>query len=829
MSLISTLSLDLRYTLRQLRRAPGFTATAVVTLALGIGATTAMYSIVRATLLAALPYPHPNELVGIGFSQPTASPNAEQTGETADFLMADSTSFASIGVADGEPRGQNLAVSNERGGTSSLVVRSLRISAGYLPTLGVAPLLGRNFTHAEDLPGAAPTAILSEAFWRRAFAADPHILGRTLHLNGDPYTVIGVMRASFATADVTDLWQPLHLSSADPGYIGYNFQLIARLKPGVPLAQAASELTSLTPALYRQCPNYLKWGDPAKPNQELLWPLQQVVASQVRPSLLALAAAVLAVLLMACLNLAGLLTARSAARQGEISLRSALGATRFSSLRLLLTESIVLALSGSLLGLLVAQLVLPLLLRNSPIDLPQLQTPTLDPIAILFAILLGCATTLLFGLLPALGAFGHSLSIDLSHNRASGSRPRQRLGRTLLVAQVALATVLLSVGAVLLGTFLRLRATPSGVRPEQLSVLQVNLRGSAYNSSLHTQQFIAAVGDRLRGLPGVTGVAAVNGLPLDRGLNNSGWIPAHPEHVDYVETRFVTPGYFRTTGTALLAGNDVSLSDLATTQPVALINQRAARMWFPDRSPIGETVVDGGEKKRVIGIVADVSNRSLAAPPRPTVYLPYAQIDDDIVKAINGWFPTTFVLRTASNLPAADLARAASAAVTAVDPEVPASKFATMQTFIDHTVAAPRFFSFLAGAFALFALLLTAIGLFGLLSYQVTARTREIGVRMALGAQRSQILTLVLRTGLALTAIGLTLSIAGSFALRRVLASFLATATEVRTSDLTPLLASQTTSVALAATAMLGAAVAASLIPAHRAASIEPTTALRAE
>ncbi len=824
---LPTLLFDLRYTLRQLRRAPGFTATALLTLALGIGATTAMYSLVRATLLEALPYPHPAELVGIGFSNSVESPNAEQTGETADLLLRNAKSFSGIGIADDGPYGQNLAVPNSHASTSSQTVRSLRVSSGYLPTIGVPPLLGRTFTATEDTPGTAPTAVLSSALWRTAFAADPNVVGRTLHLNGDLYTIVGVMPASFATADAPDLWQPLQLSSKDPGYIGTNYQLIARLKPGITPAQARTELPALTATIYRQFPSFNRWNEPGRPqNAERLWPLQQIVVANARPSLLALSAAVLAVLLMACLNLAGLVTARSAVRRPEISLRSALGASRLSTLRLLLTESFVLAFAGSTLGLVFVRLNIPLLIANSPIDIPTLHVTAIDLPATLFAIAAGCATTLLFGVLPAVGVFRQT-SPALGNTRTAGaSAPQQRLGRTLLVAQVALATTLLSVGAVLLGTFLHLRAIPSGIRSEHLYALQVNLKGSTYNSSLHTQQFITAVESHLRTIPGVASVATVNGLPLDRGLNNSGGPADHPEQIAYAESRFVTPGYLHTSGMMLLAGNDISVADSATTPPVALINERAARKWFPDHSPIGETILDCGEKRRVVGVVADVHDSSLATAAGPTVYVPYAQTSDATVKMLNGWFPTTFLLYTDTDL---DLARAAAAAVSAVDPEVPVSKFASMQTFVDHTVAAPRFFSFLAGAFAGFALLLTVIGLYGLLSFQVSARTREIGVRMAVGAQRWQILTFILRSGLALTAIGLVVGTLGSFAIRRVLASFLANATDVRTTDLTPLLTSQTTAVALAAAAMLLAAFAATLIPARRAASVEPTTALRAE
>ena len=819
---------DLRYTLRQLRRSPGFAITAVLTLALGIGATTAMYSIVRSTLLAPLPYPHAGELVGIGFVQPGENPASEQTGETGDFLLAHAKSFASMGIAGDGPLGQNFSAGNGAAQT----IRALSVSSGYLPTLGIPALLGRTFTRDEDRPGAAPTVILSEDLWRGALNADPNIVGRTVHINADPYTVIGVMPASLATVESPDVWQPLQMSSKDPGYQGTNYQMIARLKSGASIAQASAELDSLTKGIFRQFPDYQKWGRPGGPkNQEFVWPLRQIVVSGARSSLFALSAAVLAVLLMACLNLAGLMTARSIARRSEVALRTALGASRATVLRLLLTESLVLALAGSVLGLFLAQIAVPILLASSPIDLPQLHHTSIDFAAILFAVGAGCATTLLFGLVPALGIFRPSLGSGLGNARtASESAPQQRLGKSLIVAQVALATTLLSAGALLLSVFVHMRSVPPGVRPQHMYALQVNLKGNAYNSSVHTQQFIAAAEQRLRSIPGVAQVATINGLPLDRGLNNSGGPAGHPDQIGYTETRFVTPGYFSTAGTALLAGSDISDADTATSQPVALINERAAKRWFPNRSPIGEYIVTGGgQPRRVIGLVANVHDSSLAAGIAPTVYTPYTQIDDETMKMINGWFATTFVLRTIErgNTADPDIAAAASAAITAVDPEVPASKFAPMQSFIDKDVAAPRFFSWLAGTFSLFALLLTLIGLFGLLSYQVASRTRELGVRMALGAQRYQVLMLILNNGLTLTAFGLVLGIAGSVALRNVVISLLSDTVGIAKTS--TLLGGQAIPIATAAAAMLVAAIIASLIPAQRAASVNPTEALRAE
>jgi predicted permease len=820
--------LDLRYTLRQLRRSPGFAVTAVLTLALGIGATTAMYSIVRSTLLAPLPYPHAAQLVGIGFLQPGQNPASEQTGETGDFLLEHASSFSSMGIAGDGPLGQNFST----GSGAAETIRSLTVSSGYLPTLGVPALLGRTFTREEDTPGAAPTVILSENLWRHTLNADPKIVGRTIHINADSYTVIGVMPATLDTVESPDVWQPLQISSKDPGYRGTNYQMIARLKPSVSIAQASAELDSLTQGIYRQFPDYIKWGPPGGPkNRESLWPLQQIVVSGARSSLIALSAAVLAILLMACLNLAGLMTARSIARRSEVALRTALGASRATVLRLLLTESLVLALAGSVLGLFLAQLSVPLLLASSPIDLPQLQHASIDIAAILFAVGAGCATTLIFGLIPALGIFRSSLNSGLGNARSAGeSAPQHRFSKSLIVAQVALATTLLSAGALLLSVFIHMRSVPPGVRPQHMYALQVNLKGNAYTSSLHTQQFISSVEQRLRAIPGVAEVATINGLPLDRGLNNSGGPAGHPDQIGYTETRFMTPGYFAAAGTTLLAGNDIFAADNATSQPVALINERAARRWFPNRSPIGEYIVSGGGRpRRVIGLVANVHDASLAAGIAPTVYTPYAQVDDETMKTINGWFATTFVLRTVErgNTPDPDIAAAVASAIAAVDPEVPVSKFATMQSFIDHDVAAPRFFSWLAGTFALFALVLTLIGLFGLLSYQVASRTRELGVRMALGAQRYQVLLLILNNGLTLTALGLGLGVAGSLAVRNVVLSLLSDTVGIaKTSSL---LSGQGPPLLIAVAAMLFAAIVASLIPAQRAASVNPTEALRAE
>jgi predicted permease len=829
---MANLASDLRYTIRQLRRSPGFTLTAILTLSLAIGATTAVYSIVRGALLAPLPYPHADELVGIGFEQPGENPRNAQTGESSDLIITQAKSFASIGIADGGLQSVNFSAG---GGGGAQNIHAFKVSSTYLPTLGVAPILGRMFTHEEDLPHAAPTVLLSEAFWRNSFDADPRVVGKVVHINEDSYTVIGVMPGRFATLESPDVWTPLRLSVDDPGYHGTNYAMIARLKPGVTVAEAGAEMKTLTAELFRKYPYYSRWVMPGEPAMtESVWPLHEIVVSEARPSLMALAAAVIAVLLLACLNLAGLITARSIGRRAEIALRTALGANRAQTLRLLLTESLLLALAGSVLGIGLAVLAVPALVIASPIDVSAIQAPSLDWTGMIFALVAGCVTTLIFGLIPALTVFRQASGAQIGSARTAGETvQQQRLGKTLIVAQVGLATAMLSAGALLLSAFVNMRAIPSGIRPSHVYALQVNLKGDTYASAERTRQFIAGVEARLRQIPGVAQVATVNGLPLDGGLNDSAGPVNHKELIKNSEIRFVTPGYFHCLGMTILKGDDVSDSDSQGTAPVALINEAAAKRWFAGRDPVGEFIIaEGKAPRRVIGVVRNTHNQSLADSIRPTAFLPIAQLSSETVKMINGWFPTTFVLRTQQRAGSRDpdIAKAAEAAIAAVDPEVPAAKFAPMQSFVDKSIAAPKFFSWLAGGFAVFALGLTLIGLFGLLSYQVSSRTRELGVRMALGAQRGQILSLVLRNGLVLTSLGLVLGVAGSFALRGVISSLLYTVVDgLGRTDSVSILGNRTLAIALSAAAMLIATIAASLIPARRAAYLEPTEALRAE
>jgi len=823
---------DVRYALRQLRKAPGFAVTAVLTLALGIGATATMYSVVRDALLAPLPYPEPNRLVGVGFTFPQEKPNAEEAGSSADFVKAHSRSFASVGVAEDSSFGANL--SGAAGGSATRVA-STGVSQGYFATLGVTPVLGRNFTAEEDLPGGPNVAILSYWVWQRTFGGDPGIMNRVVRINEAPYTVVGVMPeqvsgspAAQGAANAGGVWLPLRLNVKDPGYDGDNYIMVARLRPGVDVAQAQQDLDGLKAPFYAQFPSYKIWTSKAKLLHEFrVWPLRTVLVSDVRQSLLVLFGAVLAVLLVACLNLAGLMTARAAARERELALRTALGATRGRILRLLVCESLVLAVAGGGLGLLLSRVARPALLAASPLAIP-VQTHESYWGIVAFVMGVALLTTLVCGLLPGWTVSRKDAQTALAGGQAAGASASQvRMGKSLMIGQVAVAMVLLSASSLLLGSFLKLRSTPSGVEPKQLEIAQVSLKGPGYETTLHTTQFIDKVTAGLQSYPGVQRVATVNGLPLDRGLNIGGWPADRPEMKQIIEFRAITPGYFRTLGIPVIMGRDVTADDNAGAQKVVLVSETAARKWWPGKSPIGERLLFGEKIPwTVVGVVADTKSHSLAEPARVTIYVPFAQLSDQTMKVVNGWFTTTFAIRLSGDV---DIAAAVQKAVSDADPEMPVAKLTPMQSVIDDAVAAPRFFSWMAGGFAGFAVLLTVVGLFGLLSYQVTQRTREIGVRLAIGASRGGILLLILKRGLMLTAIGLALGGVASLAVPKLVASVLEDNVFTGGAAIDAALSSSVVALGMAAVAMLLAALFASYLPARRAAAVEPMEALRAE
>ncbi len=830
---MNTLLQDIRYAARQLRRSPGFALTAVVTLALGLGASAAVYGVVQTVLLAPLPYVDPDRLVGLAFSFPNEKPNAEQTGASADFIREHCHEFSSTAVMDDNGPAVNLSVD----GGHAIQVNSLRVSEGYFRTLGVVPSLGRSFSTEEDRPSGGRSAVLSDALWARVFNRDRSIVGRAIRVNQETFTVVGVMPAGFTVATETapgvfgtpDLWEPLQLGPKDPGYDGDNYEMIARLMPGVTLDQVQQHLSALQQPFYQKFPEYKKWYSRGNSLHELrTWKLQDVMVSGVRRSLFTMMGAVLAVLLVGCLNLAGLMMARSMRRAREIALRSALGATRAQLVRLIATEGLLLALGGGLLAVLIARTAAYALLHVAPLAIPNLHSQPGTWLVSAAVLGLALVATPIFGMLPAwtvlrkrrgdLRLGGPSLGETVSH---------ARLSRVLLIAQVALAMVLVSTASVLLGTFVKLRSLPSGIEPKQLTVFQVALKGDRYANTQHTSQFVTRVLDQLSRTPGVERVAAVNGLPLDRGINMGGKPSDGHEPRQVIEFRTVTPGYFQTMGMPLLSGRDIAESDRAGADRVIVIGATAAKKWWPGRSPIGESIHVGNEVHwRIVGVVADVPTHSLIETQGIVVYAPMAQPSDEFTGVINGWYVTTFAVRTAANV---DLAAAAQHAVEQVDPEIPIARLTTMQSVIDSTIQEPRFFSMLAGGFSGFALALTVIGLFGLLSYQVTQRTREIGVRMALGADRMHVLRTFLGRGFALASAGVTLGLAATWFVRPVIDHLLTDAGIDLSTNARGVVMNGAVAALLAASAVFAATLAASWLPARRAASIEPMQALRTE
>ncbi len=830
---MNSLLMDLRFAFRSLRRSPGFAGTAVLTLALGIGLTAAMLSVVYSVLLAPLPYVQPDRLVGLDFNYRGEKPSTSQVGTAADFLMRYSRSFESYGV-DGGTSGVNVSTASA-GREHAYPVQQMRISRGFLPTLGIQPQLGRGFTAEEDTRGGPRAALLSDSAWRSRFGADPAIVGSVVRIDEEDVPVVGVLPPGVAAdlqggtreAEPTSLFQPLKLSPHDAGYEGNNYQMIARLRDDVSLAQAQDELHTLLPRFAEENSWYKGWHEAnGALNQLRVFPLQAALAGDVRGSLLALLGAAAAVLLVACLNLAGLMVARTAARTRELAVRSALGASRGTLLRLLLAESVVLAAAGTAAGLLVARGAAGAFLAYAPLQGPHLAA------SVSIGWLAGCAAaiaaggTLLFGLLPAAVVLRREVNQGLRNAGSQGqSVAYQRTGRALIVTQVALAFVLLTGASLLLRTFLVMRSTAPGMDAAGLTIGQVTLKGDAYKSTAHSVQFSHQVVEQLQHTPGILGAGAVNGLPLDRGLNISGWPVGRKELRRTIEARFADATYLGTIGIGLLQGRGITAGDTATSPRVAVVGQSAAKRWWPNGDAIGSRINVGNEAEyTVVGIVRDTHEHSLLESPGILVYVPLTQIDDRFTGMINNWFPTTFAVRASNGV---NVAAAMQAAVSSADAEIPVVRVSTMQAVVDHTVATPRFFGWLSSSFAAFTLLLAAIGLFGLLSYQVTQRTREIGVRMALGATRVDVLSGFVRRGFLLTALGLVGGALLSTLLPRLLGSALPEFAMSMQTAHTAL--PQVEAAAAAAFLLLLAALSASLLPASRAAALEPSQALRSE
>jgi putative ABC transport system permease protein len=803
---------DIRYAFRFLKRNPSFTLIVTCTLALGIGANTAIFSIINAVLLKPLPFKDPNRLVMIwetfnkgGFDHvPASAPNFFDWKEQ-------SQSFEDMAAVFAMPEyGFNLAIN----GVAERVPGG-RASASLLPVLGMRPLLGRNFLPEEDKPGAAPVMLLSEGVWKRRFGSDPAVIGKPVLVDSIPHTVVGVMPTEIQSLGPIDIWVPTALNRNAPRG-DHIVGVLARLKPGVSIAKGQAEMETIARRIVRQMGlSFDEWGI-------LVEPMGKFYTAQIAPALIMLQVSVGLLLLIACANVASLLLARAVSRKQEISIRLALGANRFRLIRQLLTESVVLAMFGGLLGLLLAGWGIGALRAVLPDIIPRLKSMSVDTNVLVFTLGISLLTGILFGLVPAWKATRHSLAQELraGADKLAGSRSGQRTRSLLLAAEIAL-TLILAIGAgLLVKSFWQLMSIPMGFRGDQLLTMGLNLPENKYKTSQQQRDFMHTLLSRLERLPGAKSAAAISLLPMRTSFimtrNNVAAfvVEGHPAlrtgqepNADY---RFVSSNYFDTMSIPVVQGRGFTEFDTPEHPRAVVVNQTMVRRHFPNENPIGKRLRFmplTSEPYEIVGVVGDVRLNGLANPVEEAIYLSYEQ-QQRLVMSV--------VVRTATD--PAGLASLVRKEILAIDPELPVSDLRPMDRVISDSLLPQRLAMAMVSIFACIALLLGMVGIYGLTALLVNQRTREIGIRMALGARPSNVLRLILRRGLIVTAAGLSLGIMGSWILTRGMAGLLY---GVSATDPWVFIA---VSLLLAASACL-----ASYLPARRATRIDPMNALRYE
>src|SRR6266508_1524952 len=812
---------DLRYGARMLKNQPGFTLIAVVTLALGIGANTAIFSVINGVLLRPLAFHNPdrlfmlwtnNPIYQLGFHEfPAANTDLPEWRATA-------TSFEQLAAFQSNP-------ADLSGGGDPEQVGGVEVTANLLPLLGVQPLLGRNLSAEEEQPGRDRVAILRHALWQRRFGGDREILGNTFTLNGSPRTVIGILPEGFhfprATEmpqayhlpEKTDLWTPL---ARDAEYWSKRSQrqwvaIVGRLKVGITQAQAQAEMDTIAARQARDYPQtHEGW-------RVWLTPIFNQIVGQTSTPLLVLLGAVGFLLLIACANIASLLLARAATRRREMAVRAAIGAGRVRIIRQLLTESLLLATLGGGLGMLLGYSGLDALLNFLPPTIPRLHEISLNTHVLLFTASISLLTGVLFGLAPAWQASKVNLAEALKDAGRTNSAGRGIRSHSLLVtAEVALAAVLL-VGAVLmLQSFQRLLAVDPGFKPEGVATFEVSMPRAGYPDGGRRAQFVEQARSRLSSLPGVRAVGAISNLPLGdyesvTSIAIEGAEPAPPGKEPLAENRVITPGYFEAMGMSLVSGRDFDATDGAGKPLVAIVNETLVRQFFPEGDAVGKRikwVLSDKDWRTIVGVVRDVRGFTLEAQARPQLYHPHAQSPYDVMAMA--------VRADATALPS--LRSAIQQEFKQLDAALPVANFRTMPELMAKATARPRFITLLLGLFAAAALMLTVIGLYGVVAYGVNQRTREIGMRMALGAQQQNVLALIIRQGMRPAFVGVSVGMVGAFGLMRLLAGQLY---EIKPTD--------PATFGIVALGLLFVSLAACYIPARRAAKIDPMAALRTE
>jgi putative ABC transport system permease protein len=793
--------------------------TAIGTLALGIGANTALFTVVNAVLLRPMNYPQPDAIVEVTRSWPGFLNEAAVSPAKFDFWRSENHSFQAVAAYNFLPLGVNLT---GRGEPERLT--SLPVTADFFRVLGVNPLFGRSFTEAEDKPGAGHFVVLRYATWKRLLHGDPNAVGQTLTLSGANHVITGVMPESFDFPEHAELWTPLQLS-IDPSYRGNDYNVIARLKRGTSLEQARADMRIVAQRLRKRFGDLQMTGGPRETAGVFRY--HDWIVGDVRPALLILMGAVGFVLLLACANVANLLLARSAARQHEMGVRAALGASSWHLLGQLLAESLSLSFAGGVLGVLLAQFGLPLLLRLTPSDLHLAPGIEMDWRVFLFSAGVAIATGVLFGLFPAFQSMRLGIGNPLREGslRTTASATSNRARQILVVFEVAISLVLLVGAGLLVETFKKLSSVEPGFNPHNVVTMQMSLTDDRFRTTEAATSFCNRIVTRLEALPGVLSAGITDALPLEPGRDLPFEIIGHPTSEDDMpneQIRAISPHYFSAMSIPFVTGRPFTERDTRQSAGVAIINEALARKYFPKQSPLGQSILIGRAMgpmfadvaRQIVGVVGDTSERGLGNPPPPMLFEPLGQTTDALNELEMKITPLHWVIRTSHDpLRMAEQIRREALTVSG---GVPMASPRLLEEIVSGSIAQQRFTMTLLAIFAGLALVLGAMGLYGVISYSVVQRTRELGVRSALGAARRDLLKLVIGQGMKLAAIGLLIGLAASLGLTRFLQSMLY---GVSASD--PLVLASVTMV------LAGVAFLACYVPAYRAARVDPVIALR--
>jgi predicted permease len=811
---METLMQDVRYALRSLISSPVFALASVLSLAIGIGANTAIFSVIDTVLINPVPFKVPDRLVMVWESNtqqdahnfPTSPLNfLAWKGQNRSFDEMEGFRFFPFNISgDGEP---------ER-------VWGLRVSGGLFDLLGTTPALGRTFLPEEDQPGKGRVVVLSHSLWERRYSSDKGILGRGISLNNNSFTVIGVMPPDFQfpikgmmpilSQTQVDLWVPLAFDANQAQNPSRSYGVIGRLKPGLSVKQASDDISTIAESMREQYPQFNKGWTIS------VVPLKDQIAGKIRPTLMLLFGAVGCVLLIACVNVANLLLARAAVRQKEIGIRMSIGANRGRLLRQLFTESLVLSLTAGTLGLILSVLCVRVILAVSPDVVPLTSELGVNGTLLAFSLVVSVVTGILFGVVPALETSKVDLNIALKDGgrEGSGGIRRNRIGKVLVVSEVALASVLLIGAGLLIKSFDALQQVDTGFNPKNLLTMQLDLSAPKYNDQNTRTVFFKTLLERFRSIPGVVEAGATTTLPFSTGEEENGFFiegrQMYPGQFFVAPFRIIDPDYFTVMGVPLHDGRFFTPQDDKDTTPIVMINDTMAKRYWPGESAIGKRIAltfEPNKWRSVVGVVGDVRGADLALDAKPEMYLVYTQLSLPF---------SCFVVRTAAN--PGSMVSAVKREVLSADSNQPVSNIKMMDQMISDSVSRPRLRKFLLEIFAGISIVLAAIGLYGLMSYSVGQRSREIGIRMAVGAQRQDVLYQILREGCRLAGLGMLLGLAMAFMLGKELASLLY---GVSSGD--PL-----TFVAVSAL-LAGVAVVSCFFPARRAANVDPIVALRQE